>query len=310
MKNHPRKPFLILPIFAGLGAMAVSRAGAQNYRAWPVSQVAAGGSHTLFTRADGTLYVMGDNTYGQLGLGPGLTNVNVPQALTNGVTLLAAGYNHSLYKRTDGSLWGMGDGSYGQLGLGTSQTNANVPREVTNGVGLIAAGWNHSLFTGGGPNHLWTMGNNAYGQLGDGTYNNHYIPEAVFTPSGTRAGFMGIAAGANHSIFATVNTSGSVLRGMGDNGFGQLGIANANIDSTNVPQVIDSPGFGPIAAGSDYSFFIETNGQAWAWGDNQLGEFGNGGNGEIISPFPVFGPGFASPSIPVVAIAAGTAHTF
>ena len=123
IKNLSLQPALI----AGLGLMLAGRVTAQNFTAWPVTRIAAGGYHTLFTRSDGTLYVMGDNTYGQLGLGPTLTNVNIPQILTNGVGAVAAGEYHSLFLSGRG-LWAMGENGFGQLGDGTAN-NAYISRE-------------------------------------------------------------------------------------------------------------------------------------------------------------------------------------
>ena len=193
MKRGVKNRFRLSLLMAVLGLMPSVRVAAQNYTAWPVTQIAAGGNHTLFTKSDGSLWVMGDNSYGQLGLGPMPAMTNVPhQIVSNGVLLLSAGYQHSLFKRSDGSLWGMGDNSYGQLGLGSPPTNANVPQQImSSGVGLIAAGYYHSLFTGGGPPHLWAMGENADGQLGDGTFANHYVPEGGIHSHRHPGGFHG-----------------------------------------------------------------------------------------------------------------------
>jgi alpha-tubulin suppressor-like RCC1 family protein len=76
-------------------------------------------------RADGQVYVWGDNSYGQ---------TNVPANATN-VIALAAGDYHCLALRTDGTVVAWGANGVGQT---------NVPSDLTNAVS-IAAGSTHSL---------------------------------------------------------------------------------------------------------------------------------------------------------------------
>ena len=72
-----------------------------------VVAVAAGYYHSLFMTADGTLWVMGYNNYGQLGNGT-TSNANRPVSVASNVVAVAAGYQHSLFMKTDGTLWAMG----------------------------------------------------------------------------------------------------------------------------------------------------------------------------------------------------------
>ena len=84
-----------------------------------VTKIAAGGYHSLFLKSDGSLWVMGDNMFGQLGDGT-YNNTNLPeQIVASNVTAIAAGEYHSLFLKSDGSLWAMGYNDYGQLGDGT-----------------------------------------------------------------------------------------------------------------------------------------------------------------------------------------------
>jgi alpha-tubulin suppressor-like RCC1 family protein len=115
--------------------------------------VAAGYRHTLFTTADGKLWAMGNNYYGQLGTGD-TTNRSTPvQVETSGsVTAVAAGgsdyYGHTLFTTTDGKLWAMGSNSYGQLGTGdTSNRTTPVQVAASGSVTAVAAGYYHTMFT-------------------------------------------------------------------------------------------------------------------------------------------------------------------
>jgi alpha-tubulin suppressor-like RCC1 family protein len=196
-----------------------------------VTAIAAGDLFSLLVKSDGSLWAMGDNTYGQLGNGT-FNQTNRPVLIvTNGVTAVAAGWYHSLFLKTDGSLWAMGANGSGQLGDGTLNSTNRPELIVTNGVVAIAAGQNHSLFLKS-DGSLWAMGANGSGQLGDGTINNTNRPEMI-VPNHVTA----VAGGQNHSLF--VKSDGS-LWAMGYNRYGQLGdgTTDGGTYQTNRPEPI------------------------------------------------------------------------
>ncbi len=193
-----------------------------------VTAIAAGSSHSLFLKNDGSLWGMGWNMYGQLGDAfPTRTPV---QIVASNVTAIAAGVGHSLFIKNDGSLWAMGENFFGQLGDGTTNGYyyTNVPeRIVAGGVIAVSAGSAHSLFLKS-DGSLWGMGNNQFGQLGDGTTNNAIRPEQIVASNVTA-----IEAGAYYSLF--LKNDGSVW-GMGTNNLGQLGDGTYN--TTKRPEQI------------------------------------------------------------------------
>ena len=59
--------------------------------------MAAGSDHSLFVVSDGSLWGMGFNYYGALGLGD-TTDRHVPvEILSSGVSAVSAGINHSMF---------------------------------------------------------------------------------------------------------------------------------------------------------------------------------------------------------------------
>ena len=91
-----------------------------------VTNVAAGLYHSLFIMSDGSLWGMGENGFGQLGIGNN-NNTNLPVKIaTNNVVAVAGGGFHTLFVKSDGSLWAMGDNPFGELGDGT-YNNTNRP---------------------------------------------------------------------------------------------------------------------------------------------------------------------------------------
>ena len=84
------------------------------------SQVAAGNSHSLAIKTDGTMWSWGDNAVnGRLGLNDIDSRSSPVQigALTTW-SQVSGGSLHSLAIKTDGTMWSWGVGTFGQTGLG------------------------------------------------------------------------------------------------------------------------------------------------------------------------------------------------
>jgi alpha-tubulin suppressor-like RCC1 family protein len=272
-----------------------------------VTQISAGTAHGLFLKSDGSLWVMGDNSQGQLGIGSAISATSVPQQIVAGnVTTISAGAYHSLFRKSDGSLWAMGGNGYGQLGDGAF-TNHYFPEQIVGSqVGAISAGGNetlgHSMFgkfhSPLGPGSLWTMGNNEWGQLGDGTTVKTNTPqEILITSVFGNAAVSAVSAGGGHSLYIR---PGGGLWAMGWNIHGQLGDGTTN--EQHVPEQIVGSNVAAIAAGSEHSLFIESDGSLWAMGNNQSGQLGNGTTTDQHIPQQIVAAN-------VVAIAAGTFHS-
>ncbi len=112
-----------------------------------VKAIAAGNAHSVALREDGTVWVWGSNSLGQLGLGDHtsrLTPTQVPN-LTN-IISIAAGTSHSLALKADGTVFAWGTNALFQLGASGIQ-ESTTPLQVNGlaGVTLIACGFDHSL---------------------------------------------------------------------------------------------------------------------------------------------------------------------
>ena len=126
-----------------------------------VVAVAAGGHHSLFVTADGTLWAMGYNGDGEFGNG---TTLKTPTCRSVWPVMWwrwRRGASHSLFMKTDGTLWEMGYNTYGQLGNRTTN-DAHTPVNVANlSVANVfpADMANHSLAIGINHNAIVTLGN-------------------------------------------------------------------------------------------------------------------------------------------------------
>jgi alpha-tubulin suppressor-like RCC1 family protein/sugar lactone lactonase YvrE len=253
--------------------------------------VAAGSDFSLIVKTDGSLWAVGDNSFGELGDGTTAKRDAPVQILAGGVLAAAAGGMHSLILKTDGSLWAVGDNSVGQLGDGTT-TLQTVPEEIlSSGVQAVAAGNDFSLILKK-DGSLWAMGNNGYGQLGDGTTTQQHAPKEIMS-----SGVQAVAAGYDFSLI--VKKDGS-LWAMGDNFFGQLG--DGTTTQQNAPEEILSSGVQAVAAGNDFSLIVKTDGSLWAMGDNYNSELGDGTTTQQNAPEKILSSG-------VQAVAAGWNHS-
>ncbi|MCL6560248.1 MAG: hypothetical protein K6U74_15935, partial [Firmicutes bacterium] len=244
----------------------------QVYGLTNVISVAAGCSHSIALKDDGTVWVWG---YGPAaGLDQGSSVPRQVYGLTD-VVGIAAGNYHSLALKRDGTVWAWGQNNEGQLGDGTKYNNRYEPVQVAglSDVVAIAGGGGHSLALKN-DGTVWAWGWNQDGQLGDGTTTSTTTPVQVAGLSNVVV----IAAGERHSL--ALRGDGTVWA-WGYNGYGQLG--DGTTDNRLTPaQVPGLSGIISIAAGIYHSLALKSDGTVWAWGYNEMGQLGIGtwGQGE------------------------------
>ena len=232
-------------------------------------KIAAGYSHSLALKDDGTVWAWGYNGYGQLGDGT-TTEKRTPVQVNglSGVTAIAAGSAHSLALKNDGTVWAWGSNDYGQLGDGTTTTKI-TPVQVSgvSGIIAVACGESHSLAVKN-DGTVWAWGYNYYGQLGDGTSAGKRSAVQVNGLSGITA----IACGYSHSL--ALRNDGTVWA-WGYNYYGQLGDGTTTKKTTAV-QVGGLSEVIAIKSGNYHSLALKSDGTVWAWGDNYYGQLGDG----------------------------------
>ncbi len=198
--------------------------------------VAAGTSHSLVLRADGSVWSWGDAGFGQLG-DPRLESRHLPARIEglDEVIAIAAADMHSFALRADGTVWAWGRNAEGELGLGSVSEEhclcIATPTRITDldSVVAIASGARHALALRQ-DGSVWAWGTNRAGQLGDGTQLPR--PAPVQVPNLTEV--TAIAAGAGHSLALRAD---GTLWAWGDNRAGQLG-ADASVDRRSSPSQV------------------------------------------------------------------------
>ena len=151
-----------------------------------VVAIAAGGSHSLALKKDGTVLAWGNNKSGQLGDATRPTDHDRPVQVKglgpgSGVVKVAAGAAFSMALKSDGTVLAWGKNKVGELGDGTT-VDKSLPRVVTrlgsgSGVVAIAAGSFHALALKK-DDSLLAWGDNSSGQIGDGA-----APKNALTPA-------------------------------------------------------------------------------------------------------------------------------
>ena len=227
------------------------------------------------------------------------------------VTNITAGNSHTCALTSDGTAacWGYND--HGQLGDGTRK-RSYTPVAITGGaltgktVTNITAGTYHTCAVlSDGTAACW--GFNAAGQLGNGTSDDSTTPVAVTGGTLTGKTVSNITAGAY--ITCAVTSDGTAAC-WGQNNYGQLGNGTTN-DSTTPVAVTGGALTGKtvtnITPGDSHTCALLSDDTATCWGNNYLGQLGDGTT--TSSTTPIFVTGGALTGKTVTNITAGDNHT-
>jgi alpha-tubulin suppressor-like RCC1 family protein len=262
--------------------------------------MAIGGSHSVFLKADGTVWAWGFNGYGQLGNGTFGGNSTTPGQVNglSDVVSISAGWGFSMALKADGTVWTWGYNVSGPLGDGTT-TSRSTPAQVSglSNVVAIEAGEYHAVALKS-DGTVWSWGDNINYQLGDGTSTNRYAPVQAIGISDV----VSVSAGRSHTV--ALKSDGTVWA-WGNNSYGQLGGGRNIIGSGTFPtpstyltDVVS------VSAGYYHTVALKSDGTVWACGFNLSGQMGDGTTETRYTPVQV------SNLTDVSAIETGTHHNF
>ena len=249
----------------------------------PAATIAAGVTHSLAIREDGSLWAWGKNKGGQFDDGINMEYIdwNAPRQMGAGSewVAVAAGDSHAVAIKANGSLWAWGQNDYGQLGDGTN-IGHNAPARVgkAKGWAAVAAGSRHTLAIKSNGS-LWAWGSNEHGQLGDGTNISRTAPVQV----GSDKDWKSVSTDCRHNM--AIKADGS-LWAWGANDCGQLG-DGTDTDRNAPVRVGEAKDWAVVAVGASHTLAIKNDGSLWAWGSNHDSEIGTGDSGPNRYAAPV-----------------------
>jgi alpha-tubulin suppressor-like RCC1 family protein len=251
-----------------------------------IADVSAAENYTLVLKDDSTVWGVGQNNHGQIGIGSFVgstltTQVHGPGnvGFLTGITAIATGFGHAVALKSDGTVWTWGFNMYGQIGNGTN-TNCNVPVLVSSLSGIVSIGAGlHQSFAIKNDGTVWVWGCNNMGQLGLGNLTNSNIP----IQNTLLTSIVAIAGGWRHGI--ALKNDGTVLA-WGVNQYGQLG--NGNFVDSSVPVPVNGlTGIIAIDCGHHHSLALKSDSIIWSWGHNNWGQLGDGTYVDRNLPVPV-----------------------
>ncbi len=202
--------------------------GLNNY-----SQVLSlGDYHSGVIAQNGSLYMWGLNSLGQIGDGTTEDRYkHKPTKILDHVIAVSLGYFHSGAITQDGSLYMWGSNNSGEIGDGTTEDRyKHKPTKILDHVIAVSLGGGHSgAITQDGSLYMW--GSNYDGEIGDGTTEDRYKPTKILDH------VIDVSLGGYHS--GAITQDGSLYM-WGYNSDGQIG--DGTTEERDTPNKITIPG--------------------------------------------------------------------
>ncbi len=241
----------------------------------------AGGSHSAATKLDGTLWVWGLNSSGQLGDGTTATRLSPVIEITGAKNWesVIPGFAHTIATKKDGTLWTWGLNTCGALGDGTTVNKSSPVTPAGGGTDWCQASASNCFSAAVKTNGtLWTWGLNNFGQLGESTVTPRSSPGTV---TGGGSNWCYVQAGTASTV--ALKTDGTLWT-WGCNTNSELG--SGDTVSRSSPAQISGGGttWCKISTGGYHSLAIKSDGTLWTWGFNGNNQLGDGTGSNKPSP--------------------------
>ena len=281
-----------------------SMTGGTNWRS-----VSCGGRNTAAVKDDGTMWVWGNNGYGQVGDNTITSRSSPVQTISRGNNWrsVSAGAQHILAFKNDGSLWGWGNSGYGQMNPGDITMGYSSPIQVA-----VGGVWNQVV--SGGPysagiktdGTLWFWGYCEQGQFGNNIAQNTITFSQEVTNSTWSSVSIPESLSYTDNLYvvgatAAIKTDGTLWT-WGGNSYGQLGDNTVANKSSPVQTIAGGNNWKQVSVGRSHISAIKTDNTLWAWGNGTATGANNVTN--VSSPIQTTAGGYYWESVQ-----AGTSYT-
>jgi alpha-tubulin suppressor-like RCC1 family protein len=220
--------------------------------------VSVGYSNMAAIKTNGTLWIWGRNSYGQLGVNDVVTRSTPVTTIlggTNWKSVSISRYDNIGAIKTDGTLWVWGQNTSGNLGINNFTHKSTPVTTILGGTNWKQISIGNQYATAIKTNGtLWVWGTNSYGKLGLNDTVSRYTPVTTIL-GGTN--WKSVAAGALH--IAAIKTDGTLWT-WGYNLSGQLGVNDTVNRSTPVTTIIGGSTWKSVTSGQYFTMGIKTNG--------------------------------------------------
>jgi alpha-tubulin suppressor-like RCC1 family protein len=247
-------------------------------------QVSAGGNHVCGVTTDDRAYCWGENYSGQLGDGTTTTRTT-PVAVVGGHLFrsVRAGGNHTCGVTFSNKAYCWGSNTVGQVGDSSDINRRQRPVRVAGGLSFrqVISGGSHTCgVTTSDKAYCWGWGE--HGQIGDGKTVERHWPRAV----AGGLSFRQISAGGFHSCGLTLSDRAYCW---GDNFDGRIGDGTTGTNRLKPVAVVGGLRFSGISPGSVHTCAVTPADRAYCWGNNTVGELGDGSTTRSSVPVAVAG---------------------
>eukprot|EP00439_Symbiodinium_sp_Y106_P054461 s5365_g7.t1 len=280
-----------------------------------VLTIGLGLEHCLMISRNLELFAWGRNHHGQLGLGT-TKDMSEPTfvAALSKVSAVAAGEDHSAAITPGGELYTWGNAECGKLGHGSSMIRSSMgfPKQVRieNRMKSVSCGAMHTAVIGSN-GELFTCGAGWFGRLGHGDMDNQYslkLIETVQPDLGTSVEcprFAHVSCGSFHTCALDERSMVWVF------GRDYTVCEEDHIKSPLLFKKIEEGAeLLSVAAGSNHTLCITSQGSLWGWGDNSKGQLGLGkGSPDQVGPTLISCKGWGAGKPELLAVTCGHAHS-
>ena len=230
------------------------------------AQISVGYDHLLVLDKDGTVWGIGNNSYGQLGKEDEGGTVTTLRKTADNATMISAGRRNTAYIDINGDCYVLGDGRWHKFR--ESEENITTPHKLLSGVSYITSG-EHELLMVTEDGKLYYAGWRSVDVFSQG----------VGSYGAQQISVQGVSKAAIHHGDIAIMAETGALYGYGINNGNCLG----GVAVGGTPALLIKDGVKDVAAGYAFIAYLGEDGVIRVNGSNAEGQAGNGTATDTVS---------------------------